>query len=90
MDVKMHPGLLSILMLYSLATNFDSFRTTIETRDVLPSPGNLKIKIVEEYEARRQTEASEPQTSEAFYTKTKKKVKFCKNCNKKGHSTEAC
>lgn len=32
MDVKIHPELLSIMMLYSLPTNFDSFRTAIESR----------------------------------------------------------
>ncbi|CAH4038775.1 unnamed protein product [Pieris brassicae] len=56
MDVKIHTELFSIMMLYSLPTNFDGFRTAIESRDVLPSSDNLKIKIVEEYEARRQTE----------------------------------
>ncbi|CAH4036820.1 unnamed protein product [Pieris brassicae] len=82
MDVKIHPELLSITMLYSLPTNFDSIRTAIESRDFLPSPDNLKIKIVEDYEAIRQ--------SEAFYTKTKKRVQFCKDCSKKGHCREAC
>lgn len=38
---------LSIIMLYSLPANFQNFRVAIESRDKLPKPEELKIKILE-------------------------------------------
>ncbi|CAH3907564.1 unnamed protein product [Pieris brassicae] len=79
MVVKIHPELLRIMILYSLPPNFDSFRTAIESKGVLPSANNLKIKIIEEYE--EGIEASEPQTSEKIYKNknNKKKNSFRRN-----------
>lgn len=53
MDVDVNPDLLAILMLYSLPTSFDNFRCAIESRDDLPSPEALRIKIIEESDARK-------------------------------------
>ncbi|CAK9826054.1 Retrovirus-related Pol polyprotein from transposon TNT 1-94 [Anthophora retusa] len=52
MEVPINPDLLSILLLYSLPSTFETFRCAIESRDDLPSPETLRIKIVEEYDAR--------------------------------------
>ncbi|CAK9809149.1 Retrovirus-related Pol polyprotein from transposon TNT 1-94 [Anthophora quadrimaculata] len=51
-DVPINPDLLSILLLYSLPSTFETFRCAIESRDDLSSPETLRIKIVEEYDAR--------------------------------------
>ncbi|KMQ84418.1 retrovirus-related pol polyprotein from transposon tnt 1-94 [Lasius niger] len=44
---------LTILLLYSLPESFGNFRCAIETRDELPDPETLRVKILEEYESRR-------------------------------------
>jgi hypothetical protein len=52
MDININDDLLAIMMLYSLPPSYENFRIAIESRDELPSPENLKIKILEEDEAR--------------------------------------
>lgn len=88
MEIKIPPELLSIMLLYSLPTSFENFRIAIESRDTLPNPDDLKVKILEEYQARSGNEA--PESSEAYHFKKNKTKLYCKNCKKKGHTTEAC
>jgi len=54
MDVDVNRELLSILLLYSLPPSFENFRCAIEFRDELPDAEALKVKILEESEARPQ------------------------------------
>lgn len=54
MSVDIHNDLLAIMLLYSLPPSFENFRCAIESRDSLPSPDILKVKIIEEYETRKQ------------------------------------
>lgn len=90
MDVKIHPDLLSIMMLYSLPASYENFRIAIESRDTLPLPEELKIKILEESEARKNANNDNVENDGgAFYTK-KKVNKYCQKCKKKGHTTETC
>lgn len=53
MDVIMNQDQLTIMLLYSLPANFENFRIAIESRDDLPTPEILRVKIVEEHDARR-------------------------------------
>lgn len=53
MNLDINPDLLTIMLLYSLPTNFENFRCAIESRDELPTPETLRIKIVEESDARK-------------------------------------
>lgn len=53
MQVDIHPDVLATMLLYSLPSSFDNFRCAIEARDELPAPDTLRIKIVEESEARK-------------------------------------
>ncbi|KAK2578606.1 hypothetical protein KPH14_001023 [Odynerus spinipes] len=53
MDVEINPDLLTIMLLYSLPPCFENFRCAIESRDELPTPEALRIKIVEESDARK-------------------------------------
>lgn len=55
MGLVINEDLLSIMLLYSLPESYETFRCAIETRDNLPNLENLKIKIVEEFEARKET-----------------------------------
>ena len=48
-----HP---SIVLLNSLPASYENFRCAIETRDELPPTEVLKIKIVEEIDARQNKE----------------------------------
>lgn len=91
MNVTVHEDLLSIMMLYSLSSEFETFRVAIESRDNLPKPDELKIKIIEEFQARKNTQGIQSSTSsseqESFYAKTNL---YCKICKKKGHMTKNC
>lgn len=53
MELEINDDLLAILLLYSVPDEYESFRIAIETQEKLPSPENLKIKLLEEYEARK-------------------------------------
>jgi len=53
MDVQINGDLLTIMLLYSLPASFENFRCAIETRDKLPTAEELKVKIMEETEARK-------------------------------------
>lgn len=52
LEVEINNDLLAIMLLYSLPNSFDTFRCAIESRDQLPTPENLRIKILEESDAR--------------------------------------
>lgn len=52
MEVDINADLLAILLLYSLPVSFSNFRCAIESRDTLPTPETLRIKIIEESDAR--------------------------------------
>lgn len=52
MEIEINKDLLSILLLYSLPMSYESFRIAIKSRDELPTPEALKIKFVEESDAR--------------------------------------
>ncbi|KAG7196893.1 hypothetical protein KM043_015795 [Ampulex compressa] len=52
MNVTINVDLLAILLLYRLPSNFENSRCAIESRDDLPSPEVLHVKIIEESEAR--------------------------------------
>lgn len=61
MQVNVNADLLTIMLLYSLPGSFENFRCAIESRDQLPGPEDLKIKILEETEARKQNTMLEAQ-----------------------------
>ena len=74
------------MMLYGLPASYENFRVAIEARDKLLGPAELKTKILEESEAQKNKNDSN-EGEGAYYTK--KNIKFCKNCRKKGHNTES-
>lgn len=53
MDVEINNDLLSVMLLHSLPAFFENFRCAIESRDVIPTPDALRIKILEESESRK-------------------------------------
>ncbi|CAF4883094.1 unnamed protein product [Pieris macdunnoughi] len=54
MDININNDLASIILLYSLPPSYENFRCAMETRDSLPDPNSLKVKILEEDASRRQ------------------------------------
>ncbi|KYN17527.1 hypothetical protein ALC57_10186 [Trachymyrmex cornetzi] len=93
-------------MLISLPPSYENFRCAIESRDELPTPDTLKIRIMEEFNARRPTSKENPPGA-MFIQKTqrqsrdppkqgeKKKteppIKFrCFKCKKPGHKAAEC
>ncbi|KMQ86142.1 retrovirus-related pol polyprotein from transposon tnt 1-94 [Lasius niger] len=81
MEVDVNKDVLAIALLYSLPPSFDNFRVAIESRDDLPEPEALRIKIVEEHNARK----NERQSS-AMYIKKKPPRK---NQNPKSDNTDS-
>lgn len=67
MKVDINNDLLSVMLLHSLPTSFDNFRCAIESRDTLPSPESLRIKIIEESDARKHE--SRENNSDALFAK---------------------
>ena len=53
MDMDINSDLLAIMLLYSLPKSFENFGCAIESRDQLPSPEVLRLKITEESDARK-------------------------------------
>jgi hypothetical protein len=63
MDVGINPDLLAIMLLYSLPSSFENFRCAIESRDELPDPETLRVKIIEENDARKNCMRSVPENA---------------------------
>ena len=55
MAICVTDDLLLILLLYSTPENYEKFKHVIEARDDQPKPDALKIKLLEEWEAKRKT-----------------------------------
>lgn len=64
MDTEINADLLIIMLLYSLPSSFENFRVAIESRDSLPKPDDLKVNIIEEYEARKANYEDSSQVNE--------------------------
>ncbi|KAL0263996.1 UNVERIFIED_CONTAM: hypothetical protein PYX00_011034 [Menopon gallinae] len=94
MDIKIHEDLLSIMLLYSLPENFENFR--FESRDELPKLEALRIKIIEEGDARRKGCSSEVPGAMVTSKENKgqgdstRNGKKCYRCNKVGHMAKNC
>lgn len=103
MNVQIHGDLMSIMLLYSLPSSFENFRCAIESRDELPTAEVLKVKIVEENEARKHASGSVVTAMAAgnrgnvhqhFYKRGKGKdlknnIK-CFKCGTVGHKANVC
>uniref|UniRef100_A0A146L6T4 Copia protein n=1 Tax=Lygus hesperus TaxID=30085 RepID=A0A146L6T4_LYGHE len=103
MGIPIHYDLQAVVLLYSLGPSFDNFRMAIVARDNLPTPDQLKIKILEEAEARSKGNTT-TSPEEAFQTNHKgkgDKPRFknrstyhskqnCAKCGRNNHTTEKC
>ncbi|KAG8232797.1 hypothetical protein J437_LFUL007951 [Ladona fulva] len=58
-DVDINADLLAIMLLYCLLGSYENFRCAIESRDKLPTADELKVKILEETDARKQANVLE-------------------------------
>ncbi|GBO18626.1 hypothetical protein AVEN_152298-1 [Araneus ventricosus] len=52
LDIVIDEDLTSVMLLYSLPANFETFRIVIESRDELPKLDTLRIKIIDEWQSR--------------------------------------
>lgn len=75
MDINIADDLVTILLLYSVPDSFENFRCAIEARDVLPDPETLKIKLLEEFQARKGKESTQNQQNALQVKKNKPKFK---------------
>ena len=105
MNVEVNDDLLSIMLLDSLPENFENFRCAIESRDDLPKPDDLRIKIIEEYQARmskREEDVPNAMIAKSSYRKGKEQNKntheksnyrtklICYRCKQAGHRAAVC
>jgi hypothetical protein len=89
MDININDDLLSIVILYSLPASYENFRIAIESRDELPSPENLKIKILEENGARKKNAPLKLTSNEdAFMSKFNKGKKWQNNTKRFSQSKQ--
>jgi len=65
MDVNIPQNLLALMLMNSLPASFENFRCAIESRDEPPDLENLRVKIIEKYETRK--EGASDTTSKALY-----------------------
>ncbi len=72
MDIAVPEDLLCVLLLCSLPDDLESFVVAIESRDDLPSLGQLKVKILEE-EQRRGSRVDSSGAEKVFAAKIEKK-----------------
>ena len=73
MAIEIADDLLSMIILYSIPSSYENFRCAIESRDELPKPDSLKIKLLEECAARKEIRNNLPNYNEdeaqAHYSK---------------------
>lgn len=68
MEVTINDDRLSIMLVDSLSDSFENFRCAMESWDELPTPEDLKIKIMEEFQA-RMNKQEEEKVQSAMITK---------------------
>ena len=105
MGVEIDPDLLSVMLLYSLPPTFENFRCAIESRDELPTPEVVRVKIIEESDARKNETRGVVQnammvkkswnknriTTENREPGKKGEFKFrCHRCGERGHMAVDC
>lgn len=94
MDIQINNDLLTVMMLRSLPENFENFRCAISSRDDLPSLETLRIKILEEFDARKENRDVANQNAmiagKPRYKRNYKKEKFAKAECSERHSKVNC
>lgn len=103
MNIEINAELFAIMLLYSLPSSFENCRCAIESRDELPSPETLRIKIIEESDARKNDTRGTTQnaliskktgnwkksSTQGPKVRDKEEFKFrCHRCRKKGHKSK--
>jgi len=53
LDIVIYSNLLLVLLLYSLSSAYKNFRCAIKSRDKLPTPETLRVKILEKSDAKK-------------------------------------
>lgn len=101
MGIVIHDDLLAIMLLYSLPASYENFRCAIESRDELPKPEQLKVKIIEEYNSRGNTKVDNVEGAlylnvnkhekKGHKTGNSKNIKYkCFKCHSFGHKASEC
>jgi len=86
MGVLINEDLLSIMLLYSLPASYENFRCAMESHEKLPNAETLKVKIIEESEARMQKNNNDIDAMIVWKRKKKKKYTPMKDRKDKDES----
>ena len=88
LKVEIHQDLLSVMLLRSLPENFENFRCAVASRDELPSPESLRIKVAEEFDVRKGSDRSAAQNVMAVKWPTNKNRQKSENQHDKMEKTD--
>lgn len=70
MEIEIADNLLLILLLYNVPKSLEKFRCVIKSRDELPKPDSLKVKMLEKWEAKKEKPNQDSQN--IYYTENKR------------------
>ena len=89
LEVDIHQDLLSVMLLRSLPENFENLRCAVASRDELPNPESLRIKIAEEFDARKGGDRSAAQNAMAVKWPANKNRQKSENQHEKSEKPDA-
>ncbi|GBN79897.1 hypothetical protein AVEN_100108-1 [Araneus ventricosus] len=78
LHIAIDEDLTSVMLLYSLPANFETFRVAKESRDELPKLDTLRIKIIDEWQSRADQSLSKDDGASAAKFEVEKKKKLLK------------
>lgn len=89
MDIEINEDLLSIMLLYSLPNSFENFCVAIESRDDLTTSDILRIKIIEESDARKSVDVHTKAQHALIASKFSKDKNYLKKYNSENVKSES-
>jgi len=88
LGIKVSDELQSIILLHSLPGSFDNFRCAVESRDALPTPEQLKVKILDESATRKHRDQSDDHAMIARRGRLNKRKSTIKPANKSAEDAQ--
>lgn len=106
MEIKIPQEMIVVLLLSSIPKSYEYFRVAIKTRQELPTPAELKVKLLDEFQVRKRNkdEKSEAMVASKSSRNKNKRQEYissdkgseqlfkytCHRCGKLGHMAKDC